>query len=416
MDSSPGGKTIEELVGNGPAISQRGHTIEKLGIQMIDSATTLQSIADGTSGQKGLAVDKLKDVVGDCYKELKLAGERYKPNGKPLYNYGEAVSELQPKIKSIVADCEDDWAIYVQKSGSIPSAIPSGAEPSDPSAAKAAQDKADQEHDEAQSAAHTAHQNWKADAQIFDGYYDSWEAAFDDAVSGIKDATNGDIEDSWKDNLDGFVKQALTVLKWVGLALAVLALVIGGPIIGALAAIAAVLTLALTIYSFARGNSSGGDLAWAIVGIVPFGSAGKLFQSGKRLSFLDDVAGGLGSRGGRAAIKANFGDYKNAAHGLVTGFNRAGGGLAGVKRGFMGGYHAAAGPNGAGYANTVSRIFTGQNMADSVAEGRHPVSILLGTGASIRGNLFGIPDAIFNFSGKRADANFQTEVNAASYR
>jgi hypothetical protein len=398
MDSSPKGRQIEYVVGNADAIVTRGNQITTLGDQMISSAETLNKIADGATGQKGLAVNKLKDVVGECYKDLKLAGERYKPTGPALVQYGQTLADVQPKIKSAVDDCDSDWNVYQQKAGAvIPVAVPSGTSPSDDGKAKA---KAEKDHKETQDAADGAYNSWKGRAEDFDSYYDTWEAAFDKAVHDIGKADSGGIEDSFWDDLDGFVAAALEVLKWVGLALAIAAIVIGGPIIMAAAAIVAIATLALTVYSFARGNSNGWDLAFAIIGVIPFGSAGKLLSGGK-MEFLHDMFGGVTSMAGRAKIAANFSDYANAGHGLVAGFSRAGGGIAGLTRGLRGGYMALAGPNGAGVGNTICRLFTGQNMADISKAGQSPLSILAGTwGDGFVKNIFGIPDAIGDLHNK----------------
>jgi hypothetical protein len=396
MDSSPKGREIEELCGDGAAISKRGYKIEALGQQMIDSASKLESIADGASGQKGLAVEKLKEVIADSYKELKLAGEHYKPNGKPLYTYGAAVSELQPKIKAIVSDLHDDWHTYTTRSAAVPTAIPSGTEPSDDGSAK---EKAEKEQKEAQGLADSAYAAWKEDAETFDGYYDTWEEAFNKAVNDINDATKGDIKDSFWDDLDGFVAAALTVLKWVGLALALACIIIGGPILAAIAAVVALATLALTIYSYCRGNSTLTDLIFAVVGVIPFGSLGKLATAGKRLEFLQDIAGGIG----KGEILGQGRGILSAARGAFT---TGGGGASGLLAAFKSGGSNFLHFDGLGAGNIISRLFTGKSMAgleEAGADGTAStaLNILGGTwGDGFTKTIFGIPDTLFDFHNK----------------
>lgn len=385
MESSPQGREICTLDGNAGAIISRGNEIATLGEQMISSASMLKSIADGASGQMGLAVDKLKEVVGDCYEELDLAGKRYKPTGPVLVTYGNVVSEVQPLIKTAVENCKADWKTYQSKQNSlfdariasyptpVPTEVAGGADPVDPR---------QEAVDDAQALAAAAYDDWTSEARIFDNHYDTWEAAFNKAADEIGEATDGGIEDSKWDDLDGFVAGALEVLKWVGLALAVLGVIIGGPFIAAIAAIAAIATLLLTIYSFSRGNSSGWDLAFAVVGIIPFGSMGKLF-SGNKVGFLHDMAGGLTSAAGRADI---VGDFAAMGRGFSSGFAGQGGNLARVFQGFKGGVADWASRDGAGLSNIISRLFAGKSADQlfdpatlgSAAHGLDGLSITLG--------------------------------------
>jgi hypothetical protein len=392
MDDSPKGREITTLDGNAETIVSRGNKITTLGDQMISSAALLKDIADGASGQKGLAVEKLQEVVGDCHEELKLAGERYKPTGPVLVTYGNVLAEVQPLIKTAVENCESDWKTYQTKQSGVWDAqmayyptVPAteGEEPEDPADARK------EAVDDAQGLADSAYGDWRAEAKIFDTHYDTWEAAFDKAAEDIGTANSGGIEDSTWDDIDGFVAGALEVLKWVGLALAILGVIIGGPFIAALAAIAAIATLLLTIYSFARGNSTALDLVFAVVGVIPFGSLGKLF-SGNKLGFLDDMAGGLLSSGGRANI---FGEVGGVLHGITTGYGRAGSFLPGLVRGARGGALAWMGPNGMGAGNIISRLFTGQNMNYFNQGGLSGGSILGSVwGDGMFKTVFGIPD------------------------
>jgi len=387
MESSPKGREIEPLVGNAGAIVRRGNDITSLGNQMISSAAMLKSIADGASGQKGLAVDKLQEVVGDCYEELSLAGKRYKPTGPALVAYGNVLAEVQPLIKTAVENCEADWKTYIAKRSDVFEAstayYPTPASTDGADAKDPADLRKDAVHD-AQGLADSAYGDWEAEARVFDRHYDTWEDAFDAAAEEIGTATKGGIEDSFWDDLDGFVAAALEVLKWVGLALAVLCIIIGGPFLAALAAIVAIATLVLTLYSFSRGNSSVLDLVLAVVGVIPFGSLGKLF-SGNKLGFLDDMAGGLITAGGRANI---VGDFRAMGSGFNAGFAFAqGGGIQKFFQGLSGAGSNYMAHNGSGFSNIMSRLFTGKsadelfnpNFLGSAMNGLDGLSIVSGS-------------------------------------
>lgn len=392
MDASPKGRHITTLDGDPSTIISRGNAITELGEQMITSAALLKSIADGASGQKGLAVEKLQEVVGDCHAELKLAGERYKPSGPVLATYGQVVSDLQPLIRTAVNNCEAEWQRVQTKRNAVWSAqsdfYPAPADDA-PDSAKTPAEQRKEAVGDAQDAADDAYDDWKDDAAAFDTHYDTWEAAFNLAASSLTEANDGKIKDTTWDDLDGFVAGALEVLKWVGLGLAILGVIIGGPFIAALAAIAAIATLLLTLYSFARGNSTVGDLVFAVIGVIPFGSLGKLF-GGNKFGFFDDMAGGLLTKGG---WKSAFGEAGNVGKAFYTGASRATGFFPSASRGFKGAYLQWAGPNGMGAGNMISRLFTGQNMNHFDNAALNGLSIVGGIwGDGFTKTVFGIPD------------------------
>ena len=62
---SPKGRWIEYVEGDAGSIVERGERIEQLGQSMIASADTLEQVKDGADGQRGLAVEKLREVVGE---------------------------------------------------------------------------------------------------------------------------------------------------------------------------------------------------------------------------------------------------------------------------------------------------------------------------------------------------------------
>lgn len=365
MDQSPKGRDIEKLTGDGAAIIARGKQITTLGDQMISAAALLKKLADGATGQKGLAVDKLQDKVGESYDELKKAGERYQPTGPVLVAYGEAVSSAKPSIAAAVSNCEDLWATYQAKLGAADDADPGMRLPdlTATDAEKTQRAKEDAAFADAKAAATTAYNNWKEEAEVFDSRYDTWEDAFEKAADGVGKATEGNISDGFWDNMDGFVAGVLKVLSIVGIILAIVAIVIGGPILAALVAIVAVATLALTIYQKVRGDASWGDLALAVVGVIPIGKLGVLFKGGSTFSSLGALAKGS-PLNVAASMRTVSGGMRAVFAGGRSGFRRAGGGFAGVKRGAMGMFRQMNREGTLNGTNLVVRALTGKSTAE----------------------------------------------------
>lgn len=270
MDKSPAGNDIEHVKGDPESITERGEAIATLGEQMIDSATLLEQIATRATEQQGDAIEKLIETIGDAYKQLKEAGELYKPVGPVLTTYGEALTDLQPKINTHADNCVELWGTYSALPGDVePRGTGGWFEPDDGSAEAEKQ----AEEDAAKKAAFEA---WESEAGDFDSDYNTWEQAFDDAVSGITDEMSGKIADGWTQ----WLASIKDVLSWAGFVLGIAAIIIGGPIIGALAAIVAGLTLIVVVIQFARGEASWVDLSMAIIDVIPIGKIGGILADG----------------------------------------------------------------------------------------------------------------------------------------
>jgi hypothetical protein len=360
MEDSPKGREIQELEGDAGPIHSRGQEIADLAAMMDGAANHLQDLADGKTAQKGLAVDKLREVVGDAHEDLRKAADRYAPVGPALKDYAAVLAEVKPLLNAAVGRCEEEWGNYQAKSGAVFDAgmTPPTEEPEDAPDDFDPMEARNDAVEAAEAAKATAHQAFVDEAEVFDGHYDDWVEAFDEATQKIKVIHEGNITDSRWDDLDGFVGGVLEVLKWVGLAVAVLGIIIGGPFLAALGAIIAIATLALTIYAFARGDAGVLDLVLAVVGVIPFGSLGKLF-SGNKMAFLDDMFGGLLTGAGRGAIGTELAGLAGA---FSRGFSRGGGGLAGLLRGSRGASNFFLGSNGRGVENVIARLFTGSRI------------------------------------------------------
>ncbi|MGF3057207.1 hypothetical protein [Microbacterium sp. YY-01] len=267
---SPQGRFIREVDGEPGPIIQRGNDITSFADDMSASAMFLKRLADDTAGQKGAAAEKLQEIVGDTHVELEQVARMYGATGPILTRYGHALADLQPSINCTVDECRDRWEAYFNAPGYLAGDRPSW-------------DKADSE-DAAEVSAQQAQdqrrqqlwEDFQASGKKYDDYVDDWQAAFDAAADDIGDVLSDGIQDSFWDNVDGFVASMLVVLKWAGIVVGVLAILIGGPILALIGSIIAIATLVLTTYQFIRGDAGWTDMVLAIIGVIPFGSIGKL--------------------------------------------------------------------------------------------------------------------------------------------
>lgn len=286
---------VHVIEGDAQGIIDRGREISRLGRQMIGAAGVLSAIADGATEEKGRSIERIKEEVGDAHEELALAGERYKPTGTAMTAYGQALSGVQAKLRPLVVEIEEAKR---QLDAKI-------------SAASDAQDTAEDsaDYDPADSTAQGTHQadQWQAreagiaagNAQTyFDGLLDdfdtqwrAWDDAYETALNAIEDATEGNVSDSWTDNIADIVQIVVDVITVIGIIVTIAALVIGGPILAIIAAAIAVVILLGTLVLYDAGRATKGDLAWAIVGVLPFGRLGALFKAGSRAQALKFFAG-----------------------------------------------------------------------------------------------------------------------------
>jgi hypothetical protein len=300
MDRSPKGREIERVEGNPGDIISRGEAIADLGDKMLDCADTLETIkneAVGDGSQKGKAIEKLKEAIGDSHDKLREAGDLYQPVGPVIRTYGNELDSCQPVINNSADDCETKWATYDSLPGDRDgSTTPEagggilgvgGYDKDSPEAKEKAQDNA---------AKAAAYEDWLESAEAFDGGYDTWENAFDTACDNIGDAMAGSIKDSFWDNISDVVSVLTEILSWAALIIGVIAIFFGGFLV--LAAILAVAAFLLTAIQFAAGEKSGWDLAFAALAIIP---VGKLTNLTKLAQFpkLAKGAGGVANAASR---------------------------------------------------------------------------------------------------------------------
>lgn len=298
IHESPDGRPVEVVEGDGNAVSDRGQQIINLGAAMSDAASLLTRLVDNGADMEGKAVDKLRELSGEVNVELGRAAELYEAVGPYVKAYGDELAAVKALMTTTVSDADTYWLQYQQKLSEWQSAqmapVPS------PTDAEDGDDSAQTAHDDAVDTAEgekdDAYRLWKDAADDFDDQYDRWERAFDDAVTGVRTSIANGIEDSWRDDLDGFVDFALDVLAIAGVVLAVLALVVGGPIIALIALTVGVLTLAGTLWQYSRGDAALWEVGLAVLAVIPFGAFGEFasggFKAGMR-AWTGFSAGGL---------------------------------------------------------------------------------------------------------------------------
>ncbi|MGC5077324.1 hypothetical protein [Agrococcus sp. DT81.2] len=282
---TPRTRQILEFQQDGGEIVSLGWDIWYLGQYMDTAAGIMESLANGSDGQQGQAVDELRSKVGDAHVQLALAGELYKPIGMALKGYGAEVRDtISTQINTRHQSAHDAWTTYVGLPGDRNgrSYFLGIGEP------EAGSPEAEQ-HEAEDAAKEQAWNDWIDAADSYDAAYDTWESAWDQAVDTIDDGFSDDLKDSrwekFKQGLDIF----LEVLKWAGLVVGILALIIGGPILAAIAAAIAVAALIGTLILAFEGDRTWGDVAWAVVDLVPVGKVGKLFQAGEKMKFVKEL-------------------------------------------------------------------------------------------------------------------------------
>lgn len=318
------GHEVAVIEGDSAAISDRGTTITTLATQMTTAASTLQDIKSGKLVGKGYAMDKIKDVIGDIHGDLDEAGRRYKPAGKTLTDYAGVLATVQAQMRTIVGDCETSEkalataqsdataadSALTQHNTSVSDHPPA---PDQADASKSAGEKLSGAATSAHSTLTTANETHDHNLGRFDTAYDTWDEAYEHAVNGLGDANKIGKDSTWE-NIAGVLAVISEWVSWIGLAIAVLGLIIGGPFFAIAALVVGVIALALTVALMFDGRKGWGDLAWAIVGVLPIGKLGLLFKKGGQLKFLGEIGKSFakpiqqirGLRGLQAAPRAGW--------------------------------------------------------------------------------------------------------------
>ncbi|WP_347754544.1 hypothetical protein [Agrococcus sp. ProA11] len=282
---TPRSRQIVEFQQDGGEIVDVAKEITDLAEYMTSAAGIMESLANGSDGQQGQAVDKLRDKVGDAHVQLSLAAKLYMPIGDALMAYGTEVDgTINAQINTRHESAQEKWTTYASLPGDREGRtyFLGIGEP------EAGSPEAEQ-HEAEDAAKRQAWNDWIDAAESYDAAYDTWESAWNSAVDRLDDGFSDDLKDSrWEKFKEG-LGDVLEVLKWAGLVVGILALVIGGPILAAIAAAIAVIALIGTLILAFAGDRSWGDVSWAVVDVVPVGKLGKLFQAGEKMKFVKEM-------------------------------------------------------------------------------------------------------------------------------
>jgi len=302
MRSPVSGNELQLLEGDGAAIRRRGGQLTRLAETMDTTATQLRNIGD-SSVHKSKGTDKLAEMASETASDLSAAATRYSGTGSALKDYGKALesanSWLRANIEGVEA-AENAYHAAVEAKEHADLAEmqammhANGAEADSPEAE--ALGRATSTASSAQTALNSATTTREVKWTEFEGVFTDWSEAYDSAVERIETAieTAGNNDGFWE-----FIDDVLDVIAIVLVVLSIIALVIGAPLTGLLGTIIFVLAAAsflLTSLKFAYGRASLSDVAWSVVGLLPFG-VGKVLSRG-----VPTLAGVV--QGGRGAVTA----------------------------------------------------------------------------------------------------------------
>lgn len=367
---TPKGNSMIIMAGSPEDTAQHGREMNSLGWDMTFASNTMKAIAESSDGQYGKSIDTLREEIDDSYVMLNKAGELYRNVGRAIYVYGDEVVPIKAAADAAVESGEDLWAAYLALPGDKDGRSYGLVFNKKPDAGS----DEEAEHEAEDAAKKAAYEAWEEQAKIFDAQYDSWESAWDEAEQKVREEFNDELKDGFWEALENF----RNFLSWAGLIVGILALVIGGPIFAALAAAIAVLSLVVvTIQLFNDDYRSWGNFFWAVVGVIPVGKVGHLFQKGNRGEFFKAMANNFKPSTYSDGIKAmkNFKELGfqgnkglDAFSNILTGKNLESWGDALWKHTNSGGFLFELGhstlSNGfkiQGWYNTINNAVTGQD-------------------------------------------------------
>ena len=266
---------LRVLEGNHDDIGARGTYLVELATTMDKTAKSLTKISEGTT-QIADSVDKIREKAGEIDGDLTKAAVRYKLTGETLKTYAAALRTAHQSINPIIDDIEtahnaaenarEEADEAKDKLEGLDTTWPWEDEPTQQD-----KDKAASASSNAAGAAKAAETHLEGLWEKFETAFGTWSEAYDDAVKGIEKAMDtADNNDGFWENLDTF----LDALGWVITGLALLALLLTGPIAALVIALVVVLTLISLIghiVQVANGRGSVLDIVFDLVGLATFG-------------------------------------------------------------------------------------------------------------------------------------------------
>ncbi|WP_413354406.1 hypothetical protein [Microbacterium sp. 1P06AB] len=277
MPETPGGRRVRHIDGEPTPISRHASDIEDLGDMMARAANTLELFADGTIGQ-GESFEKIREQAKEVYEDLRVASQRYRPSGSALAAYATALSAVQEATDGKVDGAVRTWPDVRAASWALSEAEGEQRDydrTTDDDESTTRRPTTDAE----QGAFDSAVESWETYWSGYDAPVATWESAYDRAVGSLERTNENGVEDSFWDNAMPFVEAMMVVLTVVGVLLLAAAFVFTGPIAllaGVLGVIAGVLSLMGEIAKLNAGRGDWTSVAFAALGVIPFGKLAKL--------------------------------------------------------------------------------------------------------------------------------------------
>ncbi|MEV7978356.1 RHS repeat-associated core domain-containing protein [Streptomyces sp. NPDC086519] len=339
-----------------PGDPQRVRTLASQLHAFADDVSDALRLVKGMAGEDtllqwaGKSAEVFKEQFKDVPKNLKKLKKSYEMCGDALADYWpklERAQALADKALAKAKEAQSDLSSAKSRLSSADSWVTRATKEADkykddPTGSKSSADKPDEgkvraatrdvqsaksAHTKAQSDVTTAQNALDAAKKMAEDARKMRDDAAGEAKRKIDEASDAgipnrhwwqDVGHWFEDNWDTIV----TVCKVVVAVVGIIALIIGGPILGAIVLVAALVVLADTLYKYSKGQASLWDVAFAALDCIPGGkgitSLGKL---AKGLKEMKNLRGGM-----KAMSLAVRGLGKNArgmlAEGAEGAFNR----------------------------------------------------------------------------------------------
>ncbi|MBY8340218.1 RHS domain-containing protein [Streptomyces sp. KC 17012] len=282
---------------------------------------------DATLQWAGKSADVFKDEFSDVPKNLKKLKKSYEMCGDALAAYWPKLERAQALADKALAkgrEAQHDLSSAKSRLASADSWVTRAGREADkykddPTGSKSGADKPDEAkvraatrdvqhaksaHTKAQSDVNSAQDALSAAKKMAEDARKMRDDAAREAKHKIDDASDAGIQNRswWEDVGDWFEDNwdtIVTVCKVVVTVVGIVAMIIGGPILGAIVLVAALVVLADTLYKYSKGQASLWDVGFAALDCIP---------GMKGLTTLGGLAKGL--KGGMAAMKGLRGGLK----------------------------------------------------------------------------------------------------------
>jgi len=290
------GESLELIDGDAEDIHRHALELIRSSEAMDRAANRLEDISNGTTDLTSEAITKVRESADEVFPDLRKAAIRYNGTGEALKNYSSALASVQgafaqctaqggvdtyASLSTLIEDIQEANTTAESKRNLEDDAQGLVNEHDGFLGMGEGTDEQKEEAAEGLKDAQTARQNAEEELEElwgkFDGRVSYWEDAYDEAVGKIEDAFEA------AGNNDGALDFFVDVLNVIALVAAVVAIFVTGPlalILGAIALVASIIVLGIEIYKMAVGDGDWSDLAFAAIGLIPFGRVlGKVFSS-----------------------------------------------------------------------------------------------------------------------------------------